>query len=321
MSTETRDLWDEIETNKRKSLLLMFVCSLLLVGLGALIGQVFGRPISGVIFGFVIALFMSLIAFFNSDQIVLSASGAHEITHDDEPQLFNVVDEMRIASGLPMPKVYLIDDLSPNAFATGRDPEHASVAITRGLMTKLNREELQGVMAHEMSHVRNYDIRFAVILAVMVGSIALMSDFFLRFGLFAGFGGRRRSRSKGGGGAQAILLVLTILLAILAPIVAKLIELAASRRREYLADAGAVELTRNPLGLAKALEKISSDPDPLESANRATQHLYIVNPVKALDSGTSLFSTHPPIQERIQRLRDMAHAPAQGPQQMKGAQA
>jgi len=315
MSTSSRNLWDEIRANKRNSLLLMFAVSFLLVGLGALIGLVFGRPIHGIVFGFIIAFLLSLIAFYQSDQIVLSASNAVEVTPDDFPQLFNVVDEMRIAAGVPMPKVYLIDDMSPNAFATGRDPEHASVAITRGLMVKLNRDELQGVMAHEMSHVRFFDIRFAMLLAVMVGSIALMADFFLRFGLFGGLsGGSRRGRSGGrggGGGAQIIIVLVAILFAILAPIAAKLIELAASRRREYLADAGGVELTRNPLGLASALEKIAKDPDPLEIANRATQHLFIVNPVKSLDSGASVFSTHPPILDRIQRLREMAYVPTE----------
>jgi len=308
-------MWDEIRSNKRKSILLMIACSLVLVLLGLVIGLTMDRPIQGIIFGFVVALFMSLIAFYNSDQIVLAASRAKEVTHDDEPQLFNVVDEMRIASGLPMPKVYLIEESAPNAFATGRSPETASVAITRGLMEKLSREELQGVMAHEMAHVRNLDIRFAMLLAVMVGSIALIADFFLRYTFFAGVGrrGRSRSRSSGGGGgqAQAIIMVIAIIFAILAPLVAKLIELAASRRREYLADASAVELTRNPLGLAKALEKIAGDKAPLEAATRATQHLYIVNPVKALRGGMGLFSTHPPVLERIERLRNMAHAPTQ----------
>lgn len=306
-SVGQRNLWEEIRTNKRNSVLLMIVVSLVLVGFSALIGALLGSALHGIIIGFIIAMFLSLIAFFQSDQIILSMSHAVPVTHEEFPQLYNVVDEMRIAAGVPMPKVYLIREDAPNAFATGRAPERASVAVTSGLVTKLNREELQAVMAHEMSHVRHYDIRFAMILAVMVGAIVLMSEFFLRFGIFGMRGGRRSRGRGGGGGAQVIILVAAIVFAILAPLMAKLIELAASRRREYLADAGAAELTRNPLALASALEKISTDRTPLESASRATQHLYIVNPLKPLRSRSSVFSTHPPIEERIRRLRQMAY--------------
>jgi heat shock protein HtpX len=203
-----------------------------------------------------------------------------------------------------MPAVYVIDDTAPNAFATGRDPAHASVAITTGLMQKLSRDELQGVMAHELSHVGNRDILYATMVGILVGSIAMMSDFFLR-SFFWG-GGRRRRSDGEGGVAGLVLLVVAIALAVLAPICAKLLQLAVSRQREYLADASAAKLTRYPEGLASALEKISGDREVLEVANRATQHLYIVNPIKPFEKrASSLFSTHPPIMDRIARLRAM----------------
>jgi heat shock protein HtpX len=205
-----------------------------------------------------------------------------------------------------MPRVYLIDDTAPNAFATGRDPQHASIAITTGLVEKLDREELQGVIGHEMSHVRNFDIRFSLIVGVLVGSVALLSDFFLRWTWFGG-GGRRSSNDREGGGAlQAVMMVLAIVLAILAPIAARLVQLAVSRQREYLADASSVELTRNPYGIERALAKISSDQEVLEVANRATQHLYFTNPIKKFEErSSSLFSTHPAIVDRINRLREL----------------
>jgi heat shock protein HtpX len=234
--------------------------------------------------------------------MVLAASGARKVTHDQAPELWNVVDEMRIAGGLPMPDVYIIDDPAPNAFATGRDPQHASVAVTRGLLEELNRDELQGVLAHEMSHVRNYDIRFATLVGILVGVIALVADIFIR-GTF--WGGGRRSEGNG----NAIFFVLAIVLALLAPLAAYVVQFAISRHREYLADASGVELTRNPLGLAHALEKISADPRPLRVANRATAHLYIANPLKGKKAKESagLFDTHPPIQKRIAILLAMAH--------------
>ena len=228
-------------------------------------------------------------------------------------QLLNVVREMSIAS-VPMPKVYVIDDTAPNAFATGRDPQHASVAVTSGLLEKLDREELQGVLGHEMSHVRNYDIRFALLVGVLVGSIALLADMFLRFTFW---GGGRRSggdRDRGGGGLVIILFVLALLLAIIAPIIGRLVQLAVSRRREELADVSAVELTRNPLGLARALRTISDDPEVLEVANRATQHLYIVNPIKSFENrAKSMWDTHPPIAERIAVLKGLAGQFGQDP--------
>jgi len=208
-----------------------------------------------------------------------------------------------------MPAVYLIDDTAPNAFATGRDPRHASIAITTGLLEKLDREELQGVIGHELSHVRNYDIRYSLLVGVLVGTVALLADFFLRFTFWGGFGGGRRSSNDrdGGGGLQAIVFVLAIVLAILAPFFTRLVQLAVSRQREYLADASSVELTRNPQGLERALAAIAEDPEVLEVANRATQHLYFTNPIKKFEARSKgLFSTHPPIVDRINRLRALS---------------
>jgi heat shock protein HtpX len=259
----------------------------------------------------VIAMLMSIGSYFAGDKLVLASSGAKEVTQESAPQLMNVVQEMALAANVPMPRVYLIDDTAPNAFATGRDPKHASVAITTGLLQKLDREELQGVIGHELSHVRNFDIRFALLVAVLVGSIALMADFFLRFTFWGG--GRRGGgdRDKGGGGLQVIIFVVAIVLAIIAPIVARFVQLAVSRQREYLADASSVELTRNPRGLEQALAKISGDKEVLEVANRATQHLYFTNPIKKFEKrSSSMFSTHPNIVDRINRLRQLTGEPA-----------
>jgi heat shock protein HtpX len=263
----------------------------------------------------VVATVMSIGSYFAGDQLVLLSSGAHEVSianpPDEYKQLANVVTEMSIAGGLPMPKLYVINDTAPNAFATGRDPKHASVAATTGLLQKMDREQLQGVIGHEMSHIGNYDIRFALLVGVLVGSIALLADLFLRWTFWGGFGGgRRRSGDReGGAGAQLIVLVIAFALAIMAPIFARLVQLAVSRQREYLADATAVEFTRNPAGLERALAKIAGDQEVLEVANRATQHLYIVNPIKQFEErARGLFSTHPPTIERINRLRALRGA-------------
>ena len=296
-----------IARNRRNTWLLFALFILLLTGLGTVIAAYWGAWWVGSVITGLVAFFVVVFAFTSGDNIVLRISGAHQIAHDDAPQLFNVVEEVAIAAGVPMPKVYIIEEEATNAFATGRDPEHASVAITRGLLKKLDRDELQGVMAHELSHIRNRDTLFAVMMGILVGLVALLSDVFLR-SLWYGGGRRRsssRSRNGGGGGAQLLFLVLGILMAILAPLFAKLLQLAVSRQREFLADASAAELTRLPEGLAKALEKISADHTPLKAANRATQHLYIANPTKKLKERSSVFSTHPPISERIRRLYAM----------------
>jgi heat shock protein HtpX len=296
-------MYSEIAANRRNSFFITVAITAVLVVLGYLIGQYWGSSYFGIAVAFLIALVMSLSAYYGGDRMVLAISRAKRIEKKDNPQLFNVIEELTIAAGLPMPAIYVIDDTAPNAFATGRDPKHASVAITSGLLQKLSRDELQGVMAHELSHVQNRDILYATMVGILVGSIALISDFFLRSFFW---GGGRRRRTQGGGAAGAILLVLALLLAILAPICAKLLQLAVSRQREYLADASAVKLTRYPEGLASALERIAGDREVLEVANRATQHLYIVNPIKPFEKrAKNLFSTHPPIEDRIRRLRAM----------------
>jgi heat shock protein HtpX len=298
---------DRIAANRRNSLLLIAG----FLGFVTVFGYVIGyawlgdptRALFGLVLAFVVGTVSGLVTYYGGDRIVLAASRAKEITHDDAPVLFNVVEEMTIASGVSMPKVYIIEDSAPNAFATGRDPEHASVAVTSGLLEKLNRDELQGVIAHEMSHVANYDIRYAMLVGILVGTTVLISDFFLR-GLW--FGGGRGRQREGGGQIQLIMIVVAIVLAVLAPLFARLLQLSISRQREYLADATAIQLTRNPKGLADALQKISGDREVLEAANRATAHLYIVNPIKKFEKrAKGLFSTHPPIEERIQILRSL----------------
>ncbi len=298
--------WAHISANKRRSSFLVLVFILLIAGLGWVIGEAWmgqGLGFLG-IFG-IVAIIYSLVAFYAGDRMVLAVSGAKQIRKTDDPELWNVIEELCLAGGLPLPRIFVIDDTAPNAFATGRDPEHGVVAITTGLRQKLSRDELQGVMAHEMSHIRFYDIRLQTLIGILVGLAALISDMFLRGLWYGGGRGVRRNRS-GDGGANALLLVVAILAAILAPLFARLLQLSISRKREYLADAGAVQLTRYPEGLARALEKISGDEEVLEVANRATQHLYIVNPIKPFEErAKKLFSTHPPIQERISRIRSM----------------
>jgi heat shock protein HtpX len=301
---------DRIAVNRRNSLFLIAGFLAFVAVFGYVIGYAWiGDPVSalfGLALAFVVGTVSGIATYYGGARMVLAASRAKEITHEDAPVLFNVVEEMTIAAGLPMPKVYIIEDSAPNAFATGRDPEHASVAVTSGLLEKLDRDELQGVIAHEMSHVGNFDIRYAMLVGVLVGTTVLISDFFLR-GLWFSGGARGGGRGGGGGGPiQLVMIVVAILLAILAPLFARLLQLSISRQREYLADATAVQLTRNPKGLADALQKISGDREVLEAANRATAHLYIVNPVKKFEKrAKGLFSTHPPIQDRIEILRSM----------------
>jgi heat shock protein HtpX len=295
-------MYSQIAENKRNSWLLVILVTTVLVLLGYLIGEYWGSRYGGIVIAVVFAVVSALIAYYGGAGMILGLSRARRIEKRDNPQLFNVVEELTIAAGVPMPAIYIIDDSAPNAFATGRDPAHASVAITTGLLEKLSRDELQGVMAHELSHVQNRDILFAMMVGVMVGSIVMISDFFLR-SVF--WGGGRRRRSGGDKGSGPLILV-ALALAILAPIFAKLLQLAVSRQREYLADASAAKLTRYPEGLARALEKIAGDREVLEVANRATQHLYIVNPIKPFEKrAKGLFSTHPPIEERVARLRAM----------------
>jgi heat shock protein HtpX len=304
--------YEQEAVNRRESLLLVGAVMAVLAALGFAIGYGTSGAVAGGlgVTGGALALgtVLSLGSYFGGDKLVLGSSGAKEVDPQSAPQLINVVQEMALAAGVPMPKVYIIDDTAPNAFATGRDPQHASVAITTGLLQKLDREELQGVLGHELSHVRNFDIRFSLLVAVLVGSIALLADFFLRFTFWGG--GRRDSNDRSGGGLAAIVFVVAIILAILAPIFARLVQLAVSRQREYLADASSVELTRNPQGLERALAKIAGDTEVLEVANRATAHLYFTNPIKKFEQrSSSIFSTHPPIVDRINRLRKLTGEP------------
>lgn len=295
--------------NRRNSVFLAALVVALLGALGFSIGFALTGDAAGAVgttaIAVTIGVLISLGSYFAGDKLVLAASGAKAVTEAQSPQLYNVIRELTIAANIPMPAVYLIDDSAPNAFATGRDPRHSSVAITTGLISKLDREELQGVIGHELSHVRNFDIRFTLLVGVLVGSTALLADFFLRF-TFWGGGRRSNDRDSGGGGLQAVMFVVAIVFAIVAPIAARLVQLAVSRQREYLADASSVELTRNPAGLERALAKIASDKDVLEVANRATQHLYFTNPIKKFEQRSgSMFSTHPPIVDRINRLRQL----------------
>jgi len=301
--SEGLNLFDQIASNKRRSVLLLVLLLGLLGAIGGVLGGLYFDPVAGVGLAVVIGVIASLIAWFSGSNVLLAFSGAKQIEKSDHQQLFNVIEELSIAAGLATPPdIYVIDDPSPNAFATGRDPEHAAVAITTGLLDKLSRDELQGVMAHELSHVRNYDIRFATIVGVLVGSIALICDVSLRNLAF----GRR---SKGDGRVQAVLLVVALVLMIIAPISAIAIQMAISRQREYLADASAAELTRHPEALASALGKLAGDPAELRKRNRATNALYIVNPKRAHRHGQKgrMFATHPPMQERIRRLNAMAY--------------
>ena len=305
-------VWELIRANKRKSLILFISMGICLLLLGYVVGGAFFPPDGGIA-GLFLALglwfFMSLISYSAGDSILLAVSKAKEVTADIHPQLFHVVEEMKIAADAPaMPKIYIIDEVAPNAFATGIKPEKSSIAVTAGLLSRLNRDELQGVIAHEMSHVVNRDVLFVTFAGMLLGSVVLISEVFLRSMWFSSRSSSRyRSSRKGGGGqAQLIILVAAIVFAILAPILARLLYFAISRKREYLADASAVRLTRYPEGLASALEKISSMSHDLSSANKVTAPMYIVNPLKKKGAALSnLTSTHPPISERIKILRTM----------------
>jgi heat shock protein HtpX len=319
---------DLIRANKRKSTLLMIGMSMLLVIIGgvftaAIVVYGSGGEIDfqmllpsialGALAAAVVAGIASAWSFYGGSSAILAISGAKEIPREADTQLHNVVEELAIAAGMPKPRVFVINDTALNAFATGRDPKHAAVAITLGLRQQLTRDELAGVMAHELSHIRHYDIRFAMLMATMVGLIVFACDAFwrvLRVSMFTG-GGRRGGGGKKDGGAAIVMIVIlaiAAILAIIAPMLAMLIRFAVSRQREYLADAGAVELTRYPQGMISALEKLGACREPLEVANRATSHLYIVNPLKNAMKGkghelNSVFATHPPLHDRIARLQ------------------
>jgi heat shock protein HtpX len=308
------NIYEAVNANKRKSLLVIigFVVfvTLSVYFISQAMGVYLGYVPGGLGFAGVALIVSGIISFgsdYFSDRIVLAISGARPADRKRDFQFFTVAENLALGAGLPMPKLYVIEDSAPNAFATGRDPEHAVVCATTGLLEKLTRSELEGVVAHELSHVRHYDIRLMSIVTVLVGMVALLADFFLRMSFY----GRRGDDDKKSGQMGVIILMMGLVFAIVSPIIAKLIQLAVSRRREFLADAGAVLLTHQPSGLISALEKISADHEPLEAANKATAHLYIANPFKdkghgARDWFSGLFNTHPKIEERIKALHKMA---------------
>ena len=296
------NLYNQISGNKAKTWLLMGLFVIFIAFLGYVFSYVTGYGISGFSAAVIISMLMAIGSYYYSDKMVLMISGAQQINHEDNPELFHIVENLCLGSGLPMPKIYLINDPAPNAFATGRDPQHAAVAVTTGILERLERAELEGVLAHELSHVKNYDMRLMTITVILVGIIALISDWLLRFSFW---GGGRDREEREGNQLGVIIFFLGLILALVAPLIANLIKLAISRKREFLADASAAYITRYPQALANALEKISSDRHQLRAANNSTAHLYIVNPFKDKNWLINLFSTHPPIEERITALRTM----------------
>jgi heat shock protein HtpX len=305
-------MWELIRANKRKTWFLFIGMGMLLLATGYILGEAYmgqGGGMTGLFLALMIWTFWSLIGYFKGDSMLLTLSRAKEVTHNVHPQLFNVVEEMKIAANLPvMPKIYIIAEDSPNAFATGRKPESSSIAVTAGLLNRLNRTELQGVIAHEMSHIVNRDILYMTYAGIMLGSIVLISEVFLRSLWYSGGGSRRFSSRKSDKGAGGAIAIVAIALAILAPILSRIFYFTISRKREYLADASAARLSRYPEGLASALEKISSNPQKISRANSITAPMFIINPLKKQKrSVAGLFSTHPPVQERIKILRNMSH--------------
>lgn len=297
-------MYEQIARNKWKSFFLILFFLGLIFALTWLFGELTGLGSYGLILAVIIAVAMTFGSYYASDKIVLAISRAKPVTKQEYPYLYNVVEGLAIAAGLPKPRCYIIDDTAPNAFASGRNPKNSVIVVTKGLLQKLNRAELEGVIGHEMAHIKNYDVLVQTLAVVMVGVVALLSDWILR-SFFWG-GGRRRSKSKGGGNAGAILIVVGLVLAVLSPLISQLIRLAISRKREFLADANGALLTRYPPGLASALRKLAADREPLEAANKATAHLYIVNPLQDIKGQVNkLFSTHPPIEERVAALEKM----------------
>ncbi len=294
-------MYSQIDSNKQKSVLLLILAAVLVIALGYVFDRAYGGDgYSGIFLGIMISLITTSVSYFQGDKIALMTSGAKPLEKNDNPYVYRMVENLCITAGTPVPRIYIMEDSAINAFATGRKPELASIAITRGAIEKLENEELEGVIAHELSHIKNYDIRFMMLVAVLVGAVSIMANIFLRGGMF-----RRRSSDREGSDGMAIFAIVGIVLAILSPIIAQLIKLAVSRKREYLADASGSLLTRYPEGLARALEKIAAENTPMKNASPATSHMYISNPFsgKAL---AGLFSTHPPIEDRIKKLREMA---------------
>lgn len=299
------NIYSAISANKYKTWLIMLLFVLIITTVVYVFSNALGYGLGFVGIALILAGITSIGSYYYSDKIILATTNAHEIKKSDNPQLFRIVENLCIGDGLPMPKIYIINDPSPNAFATGRDPRHAVVCVTTGILSVLDQTELEGVIAHELSHIKDFDIRLMGIVAILVGFIAIAANLFINQLWWGGLG---RDREDRGNNVQVIFLLIGIILAILSPIAATLIQLAVSRKREFLADASGVLLTRYPEGLANALEKISKDPHILKTASNATAHLFIVNPFKGKDTKqwfTSLFDTHPPIEERIKILRSM----------------
>jgi heat shock protein HtpX len=301
-------VYEQIASNKRRTALLV-VGALVFLGLiGYAIGVLFFSGPVGLVVALIVAGALSLSSYFYGDRLVLASTRAREVSAEDEPRLHNIVEGLAIAAGVPKPKIYVVPEQAPNAFATGRDPKHSSLAVTQGLLDLMNRVELEGVIGHEMSHVLDRDILLGTIVATLVGAAVLLSEFFMRSWMWGGFGGRRGNDSNGGAG-ELVIFAFGLMLLILAPLAGQIIKMAVSRNREYLADAEGALLTRYPPGLASALKKIQTAPTAMSSANNATAHLWLNQPSRVEGEGTSkmerLFSTHPPLEERIKRLEEM----------------
>lgn len=300
------NVYEQVDRNKRKSWLVMLFFTIFVAGFAYVLGEASGYGLSWVGIALVFSGLMSFASYYYSDKIILTMSGARPADRKKDFNFYTVAENLAMAAGLPKPRLYVINDTAPNAFATGRDPEHAVLCATSGLLQKLDRTELEGVISHELSHVGNYDMRLMSIVTVMVGLVTLLADWFLRSTLW----GRGRNNDRNNNQAQMVFFALGMILALLSPLIAQLIQLAISRRREFLADATAVKITRFPDGLIRALQKISVDKEPLEAANKATAHLYIVNPLRnrhgSIGWFSSLFNTHPPMSERIAVLKQMS---------------
>lgn len=291
-------LYTQADSNKRLTWIYITGFLIFVIGVGYVFAGAMGN--SWILYGAVIfSVLMSFGSYWWSDKIVLGMSGAKELNHDNAREIYHLVENLCITAGLPMPKIYIIEDSAPNAFATGRDPEHGVICFTTGIIAKLEKIELEGVIAHELSHIGNRDILLSTVVVVLVGFVTLLADWFRHWAFWGG-----KDNDSGGGQFKLILIILAVILSILAPFAAMLMQLAISRKREFLADASGALLTRHPEGLARALEKISADNEPLEAANRATAHLYISNPFKGKKM-SKLFMTHPPIEERVAKLRDL----------------
>jgi heat shock protein HtpX len=297
-------IYERISANKRASFLLVVLFLAIVVALGFLIGTVFQSGNLGIAIAVIVSFFMVIFGYFSGDQAVLSINRAVPATPKENARLINIVEGLSISAGIPKPKVYVMEDASINAFATGRDPSRASIAVTTGALEKLDRQELEGVIGHEMSHIKNFDIRFMTLVAILVGIVAMLSDFFMRSLWFSG-ARSRNDRDNSSGNIQFIFVVIGVVLAILAPIIAQMIRFAISRKREFLADADGALLTRYPKGLANALRKIAKDQKSLADASPAMEHMYIANPFKKKNWFLHMFSTHPPIEERIKALEQL----------------